>query len=224
MSTSIYYTYAWLRVDGSPYYIGKGHGNRAYDRRRKFCPPRDRILILKRNLSESDAFKHEIYMIAVYGRKDLGTGILHNCTTGGEGATGAIRSAETKLLIAASKVGDRNVNWGKKWCVNVTTGEEKFLRDVPEGWELGRSDSFRKRMSQSRGPTSESHKNAIAQSLTGRTATAETKLKMSESHSGEKNHNFGKTWKWWVNSTGETKHSQESPGPEWQRGRKWRDQ
>ena len=99
---NIYYTYAYLREDGTPYYIGKGHGDRAFQsQRRKGCPkPKDikRILFLKKNLSEADAFKHEQYMIAVLGRKDLGTGILRNLTDGGEGASGRIyvTSEETK--------------------------------------------------------------------------------------------------------------------------------
>ena len=86
----IYYTYAYLREDKSPYYIGKGKDNRAHRRRHKgINPPKDksRILILKSNLTEEEAFRHEIYMIAVFGRKDLGTGILHNRTDGGEGAS-----------------------------------------------------------------------------------------------------------------------------------------
>jgi hypothetical protein len=43
-------------------------------------PPKDksRIIFLKQNITEEEAFKHENYMIAVFGRKDLGTGILHN--------------------------------------------------------------------------------------------------------------------------------------------------
>lgn len=47
-------------------------------------PPIDRIIILKNNLTEEEAFKHEIYMIAVLGRKDLGTGMLRNRTDGGD--------------------------------------------------------------------------------------------------------------------------------------------
>jgi len=50
-----YYTYAYLREDKTPYYIGKGNGNRAYRRRYKgIKPPKDksRIIVLKQNLTE----------------------------------------------------------------------------------------------------------------------------------------------------------------------------
>ena len=82
-----YYTYAYLREDGSPYYIGKGRGRRAYT---AYCksvkkPPKNRIIFLKQNLTEEQAFDHERYMIHVLGRKDIGTGILRNLTEGGEG-------------------------------------------------------------------------------------------------------------------------------------------
>lgn len=86
-----FYTYAYLREDKTPYYIGKGSGNRAYKKCRKYVkPPEDvsRIIFLKQNLTEEQAFNHEIYMISVFGRKDLGTGILHNKTDGGEGVSG----------------------------------------------------------------------------------------------------------------------------------------
>ena len=84
-----YYTYAYLREDGTPYYIGKGKKDRVYSKQRIINKPKDklRIIFLKQNLTEEEAFKHEIYMIAVFGRKDLGTGILRNMTNGGEGAS-----------------------------------------------------------------------------------------------------------------------------------------
>ena len=85
-----FYTYAYLREDGTPYYIGKGRGKRAFQKHRKNLPvpPENRLLLLKTRLTEKEAFKHEIYMIAVFGRKNIGTGILWNFTDGGQGASG----------------------------------------------------------------------------------------------------------------------------------------
>jgi hypothetical protein len=90
MASSNYYTYAYLRKsDGTPYYIGKGNGRRAFVKHQGISVPKDKskIIFLKQNLTEEEAFKHEIYMIAVFGRKDLGTGILLNRTNGGDGGS-----------------------------------------------------------------------------------------------------------------------------------------
>jgi hypothetical protein len=103
-----YYTYAYLREDRTPYYIGKGKCDRAYRKNRKNGkPPTDksRILILKQNLTEEEAFKHEIYMIAVFGRKDLRTGILHNRTNGGDGTSGHKMSEIGKNKLSNLKKG-----------------------------------------------------------------------------------------------------------------------
>jgi hypothetical protein len=102
----IYYTYAYLRKNGTPYYIGKGCGTRWRTRRgRTVKPPFDvnRILILKRGLTESEAFKHEKYMISVFGRKDLNTGILHNRTNGGEGCSGTVYSDESREQMSRKR-------------------------------------------------------------------------------------------------------------------------
>ena len=119
-----FYTYAWLREDGRPYYIGKGTGERAYTgrgRKGNRQPPKDRsrVLILKRNLTEAEAFKHERYLIAVFGRKDLGKGILINLTDGGDGVPGM-----TTL----------------KWFKDPNGKEQgRFLPGKePEGWVPGR--------------------------------------------------------------------------------------
>jgi hypothetical protein len=100
-----YYTYAYLREDKTPYYIGKGKGKRIYSTCRRIKPPKDksRIIYLKQNLTEEQAFKHEIYMVDVFGRKDLGTGILYNMTNGGEGMSGAIRSDEYRKKMSEAK-------------------------------------------------------------------------------------------------------------------------
>jgi hypothetical protein len=109
-----YYTYAYLREDGTPYYIGKGKGFRLYVKKRIVpLPSKDRIIYLKRNLTEQEAIKHEIYMIAVYGRKDNGTGILRNLTDGGEGTSGKIISEEQKKSHSLRMSGINHPFYGK---------------------------------------------------------------------------------------------------------------
>ena len=106
-----YYTYAYLREDGTPYYIGKGKYDRAYRKGKgQIKPPKDksRIIFLKKNLTEEQSFRHEIYMIAVFGRKDLGTGILRNRTDGGEGPSGVVISEETRKKMSEAKKGNKN--------------------------------------------------------------------------------------------------------------------
>jgi hypothetical protein len=112
-----YYTYAYLRIDGTPYYIGKGKGKRAYNNHKHVpVPPLDRILILKKNLTDEEAKKHEVYMIFVLGRKNLGTGRLINLTEGGESKSGWICPPEYKERWAGKnngmygKSGEQNPN------------------------------------------------------------------------------------------------------------------
>jgi hypothetical protein len=113
-----YYTYAYLREDGTPYYIGKGKGNRIFDKtNRTSCSvPKDKnkIIFLKRNLSEEDAFKHEIYMIFIFGRKNNKTGILRNLTDGGEGFSSSTMKEFWKKRKNMQKEKDLK-RWRKKY-------------------------------------------------------------------------------------------------------------
>jgi len=92
-----YYVYAYLRKDGTPYYIGKGKGRRITAVHNVSVPDdKSKIKTIATNLSENESFLLETKLIKHYGRKDNNTGILRNMTDGGEGASGAIRSQAFK--------------------------------------------------------------------------------------------------------------------------------
>jgi len=212
-----FYTYAYLREDRTPYYVGKGQRRRIYQLNRKVKPPEDksRIIFLKQNLTEEEAFKHEIYMIDVLGRKDLGTGILRNRTDGGEGFSGGVRSEDAKKISSEFMMGN---TYGKSLKGRILTKEHK--RNISESLK-GKK-------------LSESHKRKLSESHKGQVVSNETKRKMSESQKGEAHYLYGKSIpiktkrkmsdanknkKWWNDGCGNTKFAEECPGEGWVLGR-----
>lgn len=101
-----YYTYIYLRKNGTPYYVGKGSGKRAFVKRKKCYaqPPQNKNNIeLIYCVDEQEALKLEIFLIALWGKKryDL-NGILNNDTLGGEGVSGYKPTEEIIKKRAAS--------------------------------------------------------------------------------------------------------------------------
>ena len=211
-----YYTYAFLREDRTPYYIGKGKNNRAYKRRNKgeIKPPKDksRILILKNNLTEEEAFRHEVYMIAVFGRKDLGTGILHNRTNGGDGASGLVHSKKAREQMSKAHKGKTLSEEHKGKMSEARKGEKNHF------YGKTHSEEIRRKMSEvMKGKTlSEEHKRKICESGKGKTRSEETKRRISKAKRGKNNHAYGKCW--W-NDGQISKMSVECPGDAWVPGR-----
>jgi hypothetical protein len=106
-----FYVYAYKREDGTPYYVGKGKGKRAWTNQGRFVSkPRDknRITLLATNLSEPEAFEWEEDLISLLGRIDLGTGCLHNLTNGGDGSSGYTHKESTKAKIGEALKGKPN--------------------------------------------------------------------------------------------------------------------
>lgn len=193
---NIFYTYAYLREDGTPYYIGKGKGNRAWDKgSRRTPPPTDpsRILILKKGLSEQDAFRHEVYMIFVFGRKDVGTGVLLNFTDGGEGLTGGVHSEETRKKIGNAHRGKFVTAETRSRISEAVTlrppaseSTREKLRKAGEGRVL--SEESRKKISEARkGKTfTEEHRKKLSEARKGKPLSETAKLKMSQTTKGRK--------------------------------------
>jgi len=96
-----------------PVYVGKGTGDRdlSHWSRGSHNKPfqdfishlklRAHIAVCERVLEteiEAEAFVKEIELIALYGRRDIGTGTLFNLTDGGEGGSGAVRTIAHKAV------------------------------------------------------------------------------------------------------------------------------
>lgn len=113
-----FYVYAYLRPDGTPYYIGKGYGKRAWIHRdwERVGTPKDhgRIVVLESRLTNTGALAIERRMIEWYGRKDIGTGILRNLTDGGDGTVGTKLSDEAK-----DRIGEF---WAEEWRILAPDG------------------------------------------------------------------------------------------------------
>src|ERR1700676_1942935 len=146
-----FYSYLWLRKDGTPRYAGKGSGRRAFASEKGHRPPKDKSLILIfPAATEAEAMALEIVMIDLFGRKDVGTGCLRNFTDGGEGHSGYVYTEDQKRRKSLVMTGVLHPTWrGKKHSPETRAKMSAAHKGHPSG-TLGKKFSAESRAKMSK--------------------------------------------------------------------------
>lgn len=120
---------------GSPYYIGKGSGRRAWSNNRLAKPPQDptHIHVISKDMNEPDALQLEMLLICQYGRIDRGDGCLWNRSDGGEftpsfrGITSPMKgkhhSPETRAKLSAAHMGRKRGPNPPEWNAKISASQ-----------------------------------------------------------------------------------------------------
>ena len=104
-----FYVYAYVREDGTPYYVGRGQSRRAYNHsKRDACPtPSDKsfVKILASELTTQEANEWESDLIEILGRESHGTGCLVNKRDGGESLRNMVYPKDFGRRVSAALKG-----------------------------------------------------------------------------------------------------------------------
>lgn len=192
-----FYVYAHLTPSGVPFYIGKGIGPRAWNFRnrskqwlRKVAKHgKPTVQIILSDLVEAAAFSVERQIIAALR---LAGQHLCNMTDGGEGATGAVRSAETRAKIAEANLGKviaKDVRAKISASVHKAMTPELRLRFSEVSTGRKHTVETRERMSlahtgKKKGPMSEVTRIKLSKACSGWGHTDDAKAKISSASKG----------------------------------------
>jgi hypothetical protein len=165
------YLYRHIRLDkNEPFYIGIGEDNkksqgtykRAYNKQNRnkhwkniTSKTQYKVDIVLDDLSWEEACIKEIEFIALYGRKDLRTGILTNKTNGGDGIVGQIFSKECLEKKSVSM---------KEWWKNIDNQTKENIKQnkIKQSKGKPKPEGFGDKISGPRGPMSEETKQKIS--------------------------------------------------------------
>lgn len=144
-----FYTYIYSDPRSMvPFYVGKGHGKRAYKHLkcknngnphlnnkikqmlRESIQP---LIEIAEVPSESEAFWFEADLIASIGRLDLGKGSLLNLTDGGEGCSNPTQAVRHKIRVA--KLGSHHSAETKEYLSQINLGKTVSLKTIERSRE-----------------------------------------------------------------------------------------
>lgn len=180
-----FYVYAYLRTDGTPYYIGKGTKKRVTAKHSCAVPPQDRCVYLFENLTDAEAISREMALIALFGRKDIGTGILRNLTDGGDGTAGRVRSLEERQKISLAREGCKMSDQAKQrmMAARARTLEDPLVRERFAAAQRGKKQSEETKAKRAAALKGRKHSREriekVRQALKGRVVSVEQREKMS---------------------------------------------
>lgn len=156
-----WYIYRHLRNDtGAVFYVGRGcvRSNRAFGLERAYdikgrSPYWSNVVssaggftveVMLIDLTKEQANLKEKEFITLYGRRNLGEGVLCNLTDGGDGGCRLVFTAEMREKWSRMHGGDRHPNWGKRLSADTirkksesTKGPKHHLygKTLPAEWK-----------------------------------------------------------------------------------------
>ena len=186
----VFFVYVDRKPCGEPFYVGKGNmkrvnftvRNAAHTNICRKYPDWSREIAFSGD--EQDCFAEEVRLIALYGRRDKGTGTLANWTDGGEGASGNMHTGSTRKKMSEvqrkrwAEMSEEEREAHRAACGNHT---EEGLRKMSEAskrkWDVWRENGS---------ITSEATRAKISAANKGRKHSEETRAKMSAARRGRK--------------------------------------